>query len=393
MPGPNQLYDWQSLEARLRYSKPQTEPLSPAFKHQLRATLLAQKEPSNQITVPRFKPVAVVAAVAALLFLVIAVTPAGQIIAETFLRFGPFTLTEAPSAAERTLTATPSAVQPVRTKMVALTEATEQADFTVLYPRYLPVEYRPPAPPMVELVYNRQGHVSSLEMMWFSQNEQQILYYTQSPYTPDPTRSPFELGIGDAEAAPVMVGDSPGVWLQDFSWGIEANNRPVPYNVLIWQLTWPTGETFLFWLGSEAQLPLEEMVQIAESMAPAEAGPANELNIIFGDAITLLGFDLTEEEIKLFWQANAVMGTDLVAFVHWRDAAGITMAQVDRPYATRRWLPGQTMIESYRLSQPNLLPGRYSLVVGLYRPDTGQRLSVPGQPKAEVKLTDIEIKE
>ena len=43
------------------------------------------------------------------------------------------------------------------------------------------------------------------------------------------------------------------------------------------------------------------------------------------------------------------------------------------------------------LSRLNLSLGSYSLHVGLYHPDTGKRLPVPGFPKAGVWLVEIEI--
>jgi len=389
---PDEMYDLQQLEEKLRNSKPKTEPLPPAFKQQLRASLLKQQAAASRPAARRFKLAAVGAALAALLLVIVAVTPAGQIIAGSFLQFGPFTLTDAPSAAERTITATPSRIYPVRTELVSLIEAAEQVDFTVLYPRDLPDAYTGGEAPTVTLIYNSAGRVSTVETMWFGRTDEQILYYTQTPYTPDPNRSPFELGIGDAEATPVTVGQAEGVWLENFNWGVEANKTPAPYNVLIWQLTTPGGETFLFWLGSQEQLPLDEMLQIAESMAPAGSGPANGLNIPFGDEITLLGFELTDQMLTLHWQVNTPQTTKLTSFVHWRTAAGMIAAQIDRPHTARPGSSNQTIIETYELRPLNLSPGAYTIFVGLYNPDTGQRLPVPKFPNNEIRLTEIEIK-
>jgi hypothetical protein len=65
-----------------------------------------------------------------------------------------------------------------------------------------------------------------------------------------------------------MVGDAAGVWLEEYYWGAGPPKTAVTYNVLIWLGTTPDGDSFLFWLGSEARLPLAEMLQIAESLAP-----------------------------------------------------------------------------------------------------------------------------
>ena len=333
------------------------------------------------------------AAVGVMLLLIIGLTPTGQIIANMFLQFGSFTLTDAPSAAEQHLTATPTPVYPVKTAAVGLPEANGQPGFTIFFPGYLPDDYSSSTSPTVKLVYNRQEETSSIETMLVSRNGGHILYYTQIRYTPDPNRPPFDLDIGQAEATPVRVGEYEGVWLEDFNWGAGSRKTPVAYNILIWLLTTPTGETFTFWLGSEEKLSLKEMLKIAESMSSANAGPSIPLNLTFGDNITLLGFDLTTPngKLKLFWQAGTTPQSDLMAFVHWRDMNNVIKAQVDRPYATHRWRSDQTIVETYDFSQLNLPPGSYILVVGLYDPDTARRLAVPGYPNAEVQLTKVEI--
>jgi hypothetical protein len=44
-----------------------------------------------------------------------------------------------------------------------------------------------------------------------------------------------------------------------------------------------------------------------------------------------------------------------------------------------------------RLISTAALPPGYQIVVGLYDFQTGQRLTVPGNPANEVQLTDVEI--
>jgi len=39
-----------------------------------------------------------------------------------------------------------------------------------------------------------------------------------------------------------------------------------------------------------------------------------------------------------------------------------------------------------------LPPGRYTVQIGLYRPDTGERLAVAGSPEGAVRLIEVEIK-
>jgi hypothetical protein len=84
--------------------------------------------------------------------------------------------------------------------------------------------------------------------------------------------------------------------------------------------------------------------------------------------------------ITTFWQALKPISTDYTIFLHLRDPAGQTVAQLDfRPfegaYPTWRWLPGSTIAET-RLWQlpPNLPPGPYTLHAGLYQVQTLARL-------------------
>jgi hypothetical protein len=58
-----------------------------------------------------------------------------------------------------------------------------------------------------------------------------------------------------------------------------------------------------------------------------------------------------------------------------------------KPYPTDLWLPGEIVIDTYDLSIPaNALQGEYTVRVGLYIPESGQRLSIPGSTDNAVTL-------
>ena len=84
--------------------------------------------------------------------------------------------------------------------------------------------------------------------------------------------------------------------------------------------------------------------------------------------------------IPLLWRAEAETPTDYRVFVHLVDAAGNIVAQSDAAPAgwarpTTGWLPGEYVLDTHTLTLPATLPaGPLSLRVGLYDPDTGQRL-------------------
>jgi hypothetical protein len=137
-----------------------------------------------------------------------------------------------------------------------------------------------------------------------------------------------------------------------------------------------------------------------------EAHPQNPLNISFGNHITLLGFTLASpidnseltihnSQLTLFWQPDSPPPADYTVFIHLLDPLGNLVAQFDSPpaagaYPTSLWDPGEIIADEHVLQ--NLPPGRYSVHIGLYRPDTGQRLAVAGSLDGAVNLAEIEIK-
>jgi hypothetical protein len=124
--------------------------------------------------------------------------------------------------------------------------------------------------------------------------------------------------------------------------------------------------------------------------------PDYPLDILMGDQFRLLGYDTdllsattgSELVVTLYWQALA--GTDLSykVFVHLIDEKGQAIAQYDGfprewTYFTYLWQPGEVVKDEYRLVlDQDLNPGSYKLRVGLYHPDTGERLPIiqNGQP-------------
>ena len=85
--------------------------------------------------------------------------------------------------------------------------------------------------------------------------------------------------------------------------------------------------------------------------------------------------------VPLVWRAETETPTDYRVFVHLVDATGAIVAQSDAAPAewtrlTTGWLPGEYVLDTHTLTLPATLPqGPLSLRVGLYDPDTGQRLS------------------
>lgn len=99
-----------------------------------------------------------------------------------------------------------------------------------------------------------------------------------------------------------------------------------------------------------------------------------------GAAIRLAGYELRpgrSTRLTLYWQSlTPVLDADYTVFVHVLDAAGQITAQADlQPRAgdspTSLWQQNEVVADTYTF---DLLPGEYTLAVGLYDAETGERL-------------------
>lgn len=108
------------------------------------------------------------------------------------------------------------------------------------------------------------------------------------------------------------------------------------------------------------------------------------INANFGDELTLVGYDLavaeTEAQLTLIWQARRIPTADYAVFVHLLDPDGICCVwQSDQSprqgsYPVTRWLAGEVVIDEYTIPLTDLTAGSYPIELGLYLPQTGQRL-------------------
>ena len=96
--------------------------------------------------------------------------------------------------------------------------------------------------------------------------------------------------------------------------------------------------------------------------------------------------------LTLYWRTEAPLAADYVVFVHLLDAAGNVVAQGDAPpragrYPTHWWEPGEVISDQHVIPLPaDLPPGNYRIRLGLYRPDTGERLPLAGAEGDAVEL-------
>lgn len=117
------------------------------------------------------------------------------------------------------------------------------------------------------------------------------------------------------------------------------------------------------------------------------------LNVRLGDQIKLLGYSLAGDTVgagrmvrlSLLWQADMPVPERFAVFAHLLDGEGHLVAQQDsepvggsRPTTT--WAAGEVIRDHLGILVPPDTPGgEYRLVVGIYQPYTGERLSVLDQ--------------
>jgi arabinofuranosyltransferase len=158
-----------------------------------------------------------------------------------------------------------------------------------------------------------------------------------------------------------------------------------------------------FWVATHSIIGEQEAI-VYDMTWPylATANPQVSQPAAFGEAIQLLGYDLTLPtepaeplSLTLYWQSLAPIGEGYDVFVHVIGEDGTIVAQADQqPVAglapTHRWQPGDIIRDPYTLPLPADLPaGSYRLQIGLYLRDTGARLPT-GTPDNTVLLTTFD---
>ncbi|NWG18122.1 MAG: glycosyltransferase family 39 protein, partial [Chloroflexi bacterium] len=119
-------------------------------------------------------------------------------------------------------------------------------------------------------------------------------------------------------------------------------------------------------------------VRLARYVMPAGLPEPTPSGARFGEAITLEAYALggTAQpgdvlQVRLDWQTAAPLDRRYKVFVQLLDADGVLAAQRDSEPGggsalTINWPPGTTITDHHGLLLPDLTPGEYTLIVGLY---------------------------
>lgn len=147
------------------------------------------------------------------------------------------------------------------------------------------------------------------------------------------------------------------------------------------------------WLNAHAFKAGEQwfgQVRLATYAAARPASePATRLDARFGDHITIEGYTLSATEARpgdilqltLFWRTDAALAERYKVFVHlYGDVNAPPLAQTDSEpggglVLTTIWPPGQQVADNHGLLlPPDLPPGEYRLMLGLYNIQNLERL-------------------
>ena len=135
-------------------------------------------------------------------------------------------------------------------------------------------------------------------------------------------------------------------------------------------------------VGGHGELGTIVIREQPRSFAPPE--PATALDVSFGEDLRLVGYDLettsAELGLVLYWQAMNRMDQPWKFFVHVFDPdSGAVVAQADVmprnwTYPTNWWAEGEYVDDPISVSLDGVPSGTYWIAVGVYHPDSGERL-------------------
>jgi len=188
-------------------------------------------------------------------------------------RFKSTIITNAPKNVEPVQNPTPTPMgQPTSTPIAAplpiltIEEANEEAGFEILSPTYIPAGYQLIGrgvyhAEVVVTVGTRYAMVgTTYDPMYGLEDGTPTIRFSQNRYVSGFTG---EFSVGDAPTTQVEVRGEPGLWVEQAEVGCCDEDRNVILaNLLIWQ----EGDFFVDLRSDD--LPLEEMLRIAESLSP-----------------------------------------------------------------------------------------------------------------------------
>jgi 4-amino-4-deoxy-L-arabinose transferase-like glycosyltransferase len=200
--------------------------------------------------------------------------------------------------------------------------------------------------------------------------------------------------VVDAFSLPIAVDAPDGIYTIDI--GLYDQVDPTGTPLTLFENGSPTGSN------SVRIGPVKVGKTPPDLVLSSGVAPQTPMSVDLGDppVIRLLGYDLVQEfealQLTLYWESLAQTSYDWTIFSHLRNRANETVAQGDvlaggGRYSSSLWDANEKIADSITIKlTPEIPPGEYSLVVGLYDLNTGVRLTVPNSVHNEIILTTVQ---
>ncbi len=211
----------------------------------------------------------------------------------------------------------------------------------------------------------------------FVMGDSQLLIYMAGRRTPPP--------LGDLALVGIKAGRQTSARLT----GI--NQRYQSPAVVRWALRLPWLPEYVAWVEqnylAQKVWDNDHIIHFVRRIPPDEALP-NAQNTRLGDSLALRGYQAAPNparpgdalQLKLYWQTDAPLSENLTVFTQLLNSSGALAAGHDSQplggyFPTGQWPPGEIITDPVSLPLPaELPPGQYTLITGMYRLDTLERL-------------------
>ena len=120
-------------------------------------------------------------------------------------------------------------------------------------------------------------------------------------------------------------------------------------------------------------------------------------NFTFGNMLQMVGYNINYDEtpqidIELHWKCIRETNSNYKIFIHAYNEDGTLVTQNDsqpiqNTYPTSLWIPDEYVLDTHTLT---LESGKYDLEIGLYIPDTGERLLL-SEGENHIEISNIKI--
>ncbi|MCB9078786.1 MAG: glycosyltransferase family 39 protein [Anaerolineaceae bacterium] len=229
----------------------------------------------------------------------------------------------------------------------------------------------------------------------FVMGDSQLLIFMANRRTPPP--------LGDVALVAIKAGRQTSARLIDLT----ATYRSPA--VVQWSLRLPWLPEYLDWVQNNYWVHRvwdnDHIIHFGRRLPDSEPIP-NEQSVRLGDSVTLRGYQLNSPTglagqplgIKVYWQTDLALNQNYTIFTQLLDSSGTLVVGYDSQplsgyWPTQEWPPGEVVIDLVQLPlPPELSPGEYRLVTGMYLLDTGERLPVLEANQNYITLTTIKIK-